>query len=227
MPELIDHRAQLTQVCGRLHRLGYVPGSSGNVSLRADDRSFLITPSAISLGDLQPGDFVQADLNGETLGDGRPSSEVGIHALIYRARPAINSVVHTHCAACTAFAMARQDFGEPCSLEIYSTVGVPVLVPFAPPGEWGPCLEPALQDADCFLLSNHGVVTLGATLKEAANRMEEVENFARSLIFAKQLGGAAAFTDRELDRIHAFLDRIGVPRPRSASRSEQGRAARE
>ena len=208
-------RQEMVRACLRLHAIGFVPGTSGNVSVRVDAETVLITPSGVSLGDLGPADLVRVGLDGQVRGRGKPSSEIDVHNLIYRLRPDVASVAHAHCEGCMAFAMARKDFGKPCNLEIYSTVGMPVLVPFAPPGEWGPCLEPVLQDADCFLLSNHGVLTLGASLREATHRIEEVENFARSLIAARQLGGERAFTAVELKRIEAFLDRVGAGKPRS------------
>lgn len=208
-------RREMARVCRRLHELRFVPGTSGNVSARLDSDSILITPSGRSLGELRLDDFVQVRLGGTVTGPGKPSTEIEVHNLIYRARPDVTAVVHAHCRACMAFAMARKDFGKPCNLEIYSSVGRPVLVPFAPPGEWGPALEPVVQDADCFLLANHGVVALGRSLREAGHRIEEVENFAHALIAARQLGGEVPFNDRELRRIERFLKRVGVPKPRS------------
>jgi L-fuculose-phosphate aldolase len=217
MPTISELRRELTVVCERLFDEGFVPGTSGNVSARCDRGSFLITPSGLSLGELKPASFVRVRLDATVMGKGRPSSENDIHAMIYRQRPDVGAIAHAHCEGCMAFAMARKGFGKPCNLEIYTQVGVPVVVPFAPPGEWGPALGPVLQDADCFLLSNHGVLTLGPTLRDAAHRIEEVENFARSLIAARQLGGEKPFSAAQLKRIHAFLERNGYPLPRGSS----------
>jgi L-fuculose-phosphate aldolase len=217
MPAWNALRRELTAACGRLFAEGFVPGTSGNVSVRCGEEGFLITPSGLSLGELDPADVVHVGLDGRAIAQRKPSSEVDIHRMIYRERPDVGAIAHAHCWGCMAFAMARVDFGPPANLEIYTQVGVPVVIPFAPPGEWGEVLAPRLEEADCFLLANHGVVTLGPTLRAAAHRIEEVENFARSLLAARRLGGEKAFSPDELERIHAFLERNDLPLPRRGS----------
>jgi len=208
-------RRELAAVCRRLHELGFTPGSSGNVSARSGADAVLITPSGIGMGEVEADDLVEMGLDGTVAGGGRPSTEAEVHTLVYRRRADVNAIVHAHSPGCMAFAMAGRDFGEPCNLEILATVGRPVLVPFAPPGESGAYLAPFLERADCFLLANHGVLVLGESLRQAAFRIEEVENFACSLIAARRLGGEKPFSSDELARIKGFLERVGVARPRS------------
>lgn len=208
-------RAELVRVCCRLDKLGFAPASSGNVSARTDAGSVLITPSGAGLGEVTEAALVEVGMDGTVAGKGRPSIESCVHWVFYRGREDVNAVIHVHSPGCMAFAMAQQDFGEPSSLEMLVHVGRPVLVPFAPAGESGPVLTPRLQSAECFLLANHGVVVVGGTLREALLRTEMVENFACSLIGARQLGGAAPFSAEEMSRIDGFMDRVGAPRPRS------------
>jgi L-ribulose-5-phosphate 4-epimerase len=178
----------------------------GNLSLRLDDRSFLVTPSGIPYEDLSPADMVEVDIeNLSWSGPLKPSSEKGLHAMVYRMRPALGAIVHTHQSWASAVAATRR--------------GIPALrgIP-ARAGECGevPCARYALPttkalvrsvravlercDAAAMLLANHGALCLGAGLAEAIGRAAELEECARSFAldeFARARGLGAA-TESEL-----------------------------
>jgi len=211
-------RREMSDACRRIALQGLAPGTSGNVSTRLGRTALLITPSGRALGEVRPGDLVKVRLRGGTTIRGRPSSELSAHLSVYRARQDVRAVVHAHPPACMGFAMARKDFGRPCNLEAYVVLGEPALVPFAPTGEWGELLGPYLEKADCFLLANHGALTVGGSLREAEHRLEVMENFARGLLAARLLGGPVPFTRAELASIRRFMERSGLPPPPSAAR---------
>lgn len=185
----------------------------GNLSIRLDERSFLVTPSGIPYEDLSLDDMVEVDI--DTLawsGSLKPSSEKGLHAMVYRMRPAAGAIVHTHQSWASAVAATRR--------------GIP-----ARAGEGGevPCARYALPttkalvrsvravlegcDATAILLANHGALCLGAGLAEAIGRAEELEKRARGFAldaFARASGLGAA-TESEL--AEAFAKARGRARP--------------
>ena len=226
MPNATELRKQMAATCRRMDELQFAAGSAGNVSVRAGRNAILITPAGKALGGLNSRDFVRVSFDGSRRPRGRPSTELSVHVLVYRSRADVGAVIHAHPPALVGFAMARKDFGKPCNMEVYAVMGEPVLVPFAPVGESGPVLEPLLHRADCFLLSNHGALTLGATLEEARHRMEILEYFARALLAARMLGGPVSFTAAELKRIESFMKRVDLPMPRSVAVRKKRRRSR-
>lgn len=216
MPTAADVRRQIIKVCRRLDVLRFTPGSAGNVSARAGEGVIYITPTGSVLGEVGASQLVRVTLDGSAPPSGKPSCELNVHATFYRLRPDVGAVVHAHPPACVGFALARRPFGKPTNLEIYATMGIPQVVPFAAPGALSKALEKAALKGDCFFLSGHGVMTVGPTVEKALHRMENLENFALATLAAHSLGGAVAFTRAELDAIHGYMDSVGLPRPRSA-----------
>ncbi len=216
MAEDLDIRRRILRVCRRLDALRFTPGSAGNVSARGTDGTIWITPTGSVLGEVRMAELARVALDGSAPTRGRPSSELKVHAAIYRLRPDVGAVVHAHPPACVGFALARHDFAKPTNFEIYVTMGIPQTVPFAPPGEAGSALERAARCGDAFFLSGHGVITIGPTVEKALHRMENLENFALATLAARALGGAVPFTRKEIEAIHRYTDSVGLPRPRSA-----------
>ena len=89
----------------RLHRLGYAPGTAGNISLRLSAKHILVTPTGCSKGALRADDMVEVDMRGTTVrGSREATSEIAMHLIVYRMRPDVQAVVHAHPPVCTAFA---------------------------------------------------------------------------------------------------------------------------
>src|SRR5208337_3948273 len=87
-----------------------VVGTWGNVSRRCSPESFQITPSGIPYHELQPGDMVAVDLqSGDCSGNMRPSTETPLHVAIYRRRPDVGAIVHTHSPYAAVFAVNRTE----------------------------------------------------------------------------------------------------------------------
>ena len=88
---------------------GLVPGKAGNVSARINGEDgfiIAITPTLVSLQDLNEDDIVLVKDNGEILSKGKPSSEVNMHLAIYREKPEVNGIVHAHSPYATGFAFS-------------------------------------------------------------------------------------------------------------------------
>ncbi|HTY08965.1 MAG TPA: class II aldolase/adducin family protein [Candidatus Edwardsbacteria bacterium] len=199
-----DLRDKIITVCRRLDQLGFVPATDGNVSARLDKDAILITPSMVAKGNLSPEQLLIVGMDGKVRrGEGKPSSEMRMHLMVYWLRPDVNAVVHAHPPLATGFAAARQGLTDPVLPEVVQTLGPVPLAPYATPStdEVPRSIEKLLAVCDALLLANHGALTAGADLDEALQRMERVEHLAKVTLIAKLLGGAAALDPRDIEKI--------------------------
>lgn len=197
--------SQLLECGRRLEQKGFVAGSDGNISARIGPGQILMTPSGMEKGRLSEADLVVVDENGQKLeGSSRPSSEIGMHLAVYRARPEIGAVVHSHAPYATSFAVAGVELPDNILPETVYFVGKVPLVPFAPPGTEavGVGLGPYLAESFAFILANHGLLTIGKDLQQAYNIHETVEHTAKVIWLAKALGGANPLPVDELERLN-------------------------
>ena len=107
-------RQQLADYGRKLVSCGLVQGTWGNLSVRLDDESMLVTPSGIDYEALSAGDMVKVNIRTlEYEGQLKPTSEKGLHAKVYQDRPEIGGVIHTHSKYCSVYAAARKDLPIP------------------------------------------------------------------------------------------------------------------
>jgi L-fuculose-phosphate aldolase len=185
------HRRQLARFGKWLYRLGFVPGTAGNLSVRLSPDRILATPTAMSKFLLKASDMVIVDMEGRRIGDSRNvTSEIGMHLAIYHQRPDVQAVVHAHPPIATGFASCGLGLEEPLCSEIVMTLGAVPLAPYATTGtaDVASSIQPLIVNHDAVLLANHGVVTAADTLQNAFMRMETVEHFAHICLVARQLG---------------------------------------
>jgi len=188
---------------------GLVTGTSGNLSVRGPDSArFLVTPSGVDYDALRPEDLVTVDLNGRPIGHGlAPSVDTPSHVAIYRARPEVNGVVHTHSPYAAAFTVVGEPV-PPLLLEAAGFLGGAVrLMDRIPPGspEAVPHLVAALAGQRAILLPNHGVVAIGETLPKALHAAVAVEEGAHVAWLARQLGRARAVPDADVAWMNDFI----------------------
>ena len=186
-----DAREAIALVCRRLYDRGLVAGPDGNVSVRRDDGTVLVTPTGLAKVDVTPDDLVVVSLEGRVR-EGRraPSSELRMHLRIYQRRPDVHAVVHAHPPVATGFAVAGEAFVAPVLPEVILQLGEVALVPYATPGSdaLADAFEPFLANHDGFLMANHGATTIASSLATAHQRMESLEHAARILLAARALG---------------------------------------
>ena len=182
--------------------LGINQGAAGNISLRAGGK-MLITPSAIPYDDITP-EMIAAmpidDNYGAWEGPKRPSSEWRFHLDIFRARPEIGAIVHTHAPHATAIAMARREI-PPCHYMITRFGGGTVrCAPYALFGtaELSALALAALRDRTACLLANHGMIATGPTLDAALAAAVELEALAKQFILSVAIGGPVLLTGEEI-----------------------------
>jgi L-ribulose-5-phosphate 4-epimerase len=183
------------EVC-RLHlelpKNGLVTWTSGNVSGRdPETKLVVIKPSGIMYEDLTPEDLVIVDLNGKIVeGRLKPSSDTSTHLYIYRHRSEVGGIVHTHSPFATAFAAVGKPI-PPYLTALCDEFGGPIPVGgFAPIGgeEIGREVVRSIGTSPAILMQNHGVFTIGKSPKAAVKAAVMVEDAARTMFYAYQLG---------------------------------------
>ena len=176
--------------------MGLVTGTAGNVSMRlahgADGIELMaITPSGRPYGALEADDIVVTDFDVDPIeGELVPSSESLLHAAIYRARPDVGAVIHTHSVFSSVLAVARIDIPAVID-EVVVSIGGPVQVSqYAFPGsqELADNVCGALGDRKAALISNHGAVGVGDNLEEALEVCTLLERTAQIFVHASAMG---------------------------------------
>lgn len=193
---------------------GLVKGTSGNVSARTPDNTVLVTPSGLDYAELGPEDVVLVDMNGDFLdGPWKPSTETPMHTGIYRARPRVGGIVHTHARFATTLAclhleipplhymlVTLSDEGK-VPLAAYATYGTEDLARNA---------AEALGEAHhACLLENHGAITVGDTAAEAYSRTEVLEEMAELYYRARLAGEPAILGPEQLAEVAAKISDYG------------------
>ena len=184
-------RQEMVRYGRLLSRLGFMPGTAGNLSVRLDDERLLVTPTGMSKFLMKAGDMVTVDLEGRLLlGTRKVTSEIGMHLAVYAGRNDVGAVIHSHPPIATGFACAGRALDEVLCQEAVMALGAVPLAKYATTGTDGVAasLQPYLKDHEAILLTNHGAVTYGGDLLEAFLRMETVEHLAQIELVAHQLG---------------------------------------
>lgn len=198
-----SERAAIVEVCRRLYEKGLVTANEGNISVRVRD-GHLVTASGLSKGSLTVEQVLFVHDSGRKPAEGPAvSSEDEMHAAIYRTREDVMAIIHAHPPTATAFAVAHIPIDTRILAESVVVLGVVPLVPYTTPGtsELAELVARNLKDGHAALLANHGAVALGATLAQAHQRMETLEQVARVAFMARLLGGAKELSNDDVERL--------------------------
>lgn len=179
---LEKQRQQVVEYCRLMQTRGLTKGTGGNISVLDRELGLAaISPSGVEYATMQPEDVVVVDLDG-MIRDGAliPSSELGMHLAIYRAREDLCAVVHTHSTFATTVACANRTLPAVHYLIGYSGGDTVPCIPYYPFGS--PELAQAAGDKygeiptlTALLLGNHGLITAGGTIDYAFSAAEEIE----------------------------------------------------
>lgn len=194
MQEEMELRVEAVKVCRRLETRGLLAAMDGNVSCRVGETAVLVTPSGKPKGELRPFDLLLVDYQGKVLaGEGKPSSEIRMHLLVYRERPDVAAIVHAHPSMLTAMTLAGIPFVSDALPEVRLTIGRVPTAPYATPTteEVPESIAPFVKAHQAILLERHGSLTMGRTIKEACYRLEKLEHAARTLFYAGSMLGKA------------------------------------
>jgi L-fuculose-phosphate aldolase len=193
-------REAVISACRELTRLRLTYGTSGNISLRRDERQFFVSPTGMSYDALEVDDIPLVDLDGRWFGRRLPSSEWRFHRDIFKSRDDVGAIVHTHSMNATALACTGRGIpafhymvavagGADIRCAPYFTFGTQALSDAA---------VAALEGRKACLLANHGVIAVGADLPAALALAGEVENLAAQYCAALAVGDVRILDEREM-----------------------------
>jgi L-ribulose-5-phosphate 4-epimerase len=180
--------------------------TSGNVSVRDPTTGYVvIKPSGVKFEDLTPEQMVVVDLEGKIIeGDLKASSDTASHLYIYQHMPQVNGVVHTHSNYATAFAALGRpippvltaiadEFGGPIPCGGFALIGG---------GEIGKIVVDNIGRSPACLLKNHGVFTVGPTGEKALKAAVMVEDVAKTVWIALQMGSSDEISAADIAKLH-------------------------
>ncbi|GLJ60754.1 L-ribulose-5-phosphate 4-epimerase [Microbacterium barkeri] len=205
-------RADVAKLHGELTRYGLVVWTGGNVSGRVPGADlFVIKPSGVSYDELAPENMILCDLDGDviegTAGSERsPSSDTAAHAYVYRNMPEVGGVVHTHSTYAVAWAARAEPI--PCVITgMADEFGGEIPIgPFAVIGDdsIGRGIVETLRGhrSRAVLMQNHGPFTIGKDAKDAVKAAVMVEDAARSIHIARQLGEPVPIPQEKIDHLY-------------------------
>ncbi|HTU53958.1 MAG TPA: 3-oxo-tetronate 4-phosphate decarboxylase [Acetobacteraceae bacterium] len=167
-----------------LFRRGLTFGSSGNISVRLAD-GWLMTPTNVSLDDLDPARLARLDAVGRLTAGEPPTKESFLHRVMYEERADASAVVHLHSTYAVAVSCLADvdpmDVLPPITAYYVMRVGRLPLVPYFPPGDaaLAEAVRPLAGKHHAVLLANHGPVVAGTSLSAAQAAIEELEETAK------------------------------------------------
>ena len=207
--QVLEVRRKVAQLHDELPAHGLVSWTGGNISGRVPGLElFVIKPSGVRYADLTAESMVVCDLNGVVVdGSLRPSSDTAAHAYIYRHRPDVGGVVHTHSPYATAWAAIGEPI--PCVLTAMADEfgGEVPIGPFARIGDdaIGEGVVQTLRGhrSPAVLMRGHGVFTIGPNASAAVKAAVMCEDVARTVHLARQLGSVAPLSSDDIDALYA------------------------
>jgi L-fuculose-phosphate aldolase len=211
-------REEVSRVAKQLIESGLVTGTSGNVSARTPEGDVLVTPSGIDYEELEPGDVVLVDLEGEILeGSLGPSTETPMHTGIYRVRPEVGAVVHTHSVFATT--LACLGWTLPPVHYMLTTLSEDGRIPIAPYATYGTeelannAAEALGEGHNACLLQNHGTITVGDSPQKAFSRTVVLEEMAEIYYRTRVVGEPVLLTPEQVEEVAAKISGYGQTKP--------------
>ncbi len=199
-------REELYALHLELPRQNLVAWTSGNISARDPATGYVvIKPSGVRYEALRPEHMVVVDPSGAIVeGSLKPSSDTASHLYIYRHRPDVGGIVHTHSSYATAFAAANRpipvyltamadEFGGPIPVGGFALIGGE---------EIGQVVLESIGRSPAILLKNHGVFTIGPTAEAATKSAVMVEDVARTTWLALQIGMPEEIPPDAIAKLH-------------------------
>jgi 3-dehydro-4-phosphotetronate decarboxylase len=163
---------------------GLTPGSSGNISVRIDD-GWLMTPTNVSLGDLDPATLSKLDDQGRLVSGYKETKESFLHLAVYDVRANAGAIVHLHSTHSVAVSCLEdvnpEDVLPPITAYYIMRIGTLPLIPYYRPGDkkLAEAVRAAAHKHHAVLLANHGPVVAGSSLSAAGAAVEELEETAK------------------------------------------------
>jgi L-ribulose-5-phosphate 4-epimerase len=198
-------KKELVQLHMELPKNNLVMWTGGNVSARdAETGLIVIKASGIRYEDMRLEHMVVVDIDGKVVeGDFKPSSDVYSHLYIYKNRPDVFGIVHTHSRYATAFAAVGKEipcvltamadeFGGPIPCGGFALIGDEAI---------GKVVVDSIGKSPAVLLKNHGVFTIGKNASAAVKAAVMTEDVAATVWMAMQIGIPDAIPQEDVDKL--------------------------
>ncbi len=218
-----ETRKQICRVGQLMYQKGYIDGSAGNISARLDGDRFLVSPSGLATGFLEPDQLIVVNLAGERVDRPtaantqlRPTSESAMHLECYRQRADVRGVVHAHPPTAVALTLIGFDFQQCIIPEMVVLLGLPPTAPYSTPSsvENREAISDLICEHDAIMLSNHGSLTVANDLWTAYLMLETLEHSATILHRALQLSDdLQAIPPAQIAKLVAYREQFGLLRP--------------
>lgn len=197
----------------KLDRYGLIALSGGNVSLKVDEDRVLVTPSGMIYEELEIDDIILMDLSGKVI-EGTRKASVDTKALlyIYNNMPEINAVIHTHQPYATALGLVQEEFKCNLTTLANATKGSVSVCPFSSAASEQMGIEAVenLNGKLAVILKNHGVITVGNSLKQALYSCVYLEEAAKTYCIAKSMSdNVAMMTAEQIEQAVKIFDYYG------------------
>jgi L-ribulose-5-phosphate 4-epimerase len=211
---LLEELREIVCKCNQdLPKHNLVEMTSGNVSGRDPESGLVvIKPSGVSFEALTPAHMVVVDLDGKVVeGDLKVSTDTDTHLYVYRGRPDIFGMVHTHSPYASTFAVLGQPI--PACLTASAMLGGEVpLGGYAPIGgeDIGQEILDKIGRAWAIVMQSHGVFTIGRSAQNATKVAIELEGIARIIHMAMSRGEPIVLPEKEVDyMVDLYENRYG------------------
>lgn len=206
---LEKERIQLIKIALKAQEMGLIPLTFGNFSQRDKETGYVcITPSGMDYQELTAEDIVVVDVNGRVIeGTRKYSIEMPMHCMIYRKRPDVYGVCHTHSVFATAWA-STENVLPVAVAELAALVGETVdTAPYRQMGtvELAEVVSETLQDKYAVLMANHGLLAVGPDLQTAFTNAVIVEEGAKVTYYARNIGQLQVIPEKECTALRQWV----------------------
>lgn len=220
-------KQQMCDIGHRIWQRGYCAGNEGNHSIRIGEDQVLCTPTGVSKGFLSPEMITLVDMDGEQIDTNnkwKRTSEVKVHLAIYKHRPDVRAVIHSHPPHATAFAVANIPIPEGVHPEAEVFLGRIPMAPYATPSKQDlpdsiiPMIGP---ETNSIMMGNHGSVSFSdKDLVDAHYKLEILDAYCRILLLSKQLGQLNVLDPSQMTELLQVKQNFGLTDERLACAPE-------
>ncbi len=219
---IFNLKKELCEIGRNIWLRGYCAGNEGNHSVRIGEDRVLCTPTGISKGFLTPEMIVTVDMEGnqiDTHNKYKRTSEILVHLAIYKKRPDVKAVIHSHPPHATAFCIADMPLPEGIHPEAEVFLGRVATAKYATPSKQDlpdsilPLIGP---ETNTVLMGNHGSVSFSTSLVDTYYKLEILDAYCKLLILAKQVGRVNVLNPAQMSELLEVKANFGIKDDRLA-----------
>lgn len=222
MESVFQLKQEMCEIGHRIWLKGFCAGNEGNHSLRIGEDRVLCTPTGLSKGFLRPEMITIVDMDGKQVDKEnkyKRTSEILLHLAIYKKRPDVKAVIHSHPPHATAFACAGVPIPEGIHPEAEVFLGKVPTAQYTTPSYAGlgeSVVKLITPETNTVLLGNHGTVSFSTSLMETYYKLEIIDAYCRILLLIKQVGKVNFLSQQEMIDLLKVKQNFGIPDARLA-----------